>query len=90
MRNGHLSTHIGAAPQDAGMLFEIAWMFRPAMFGEIGRRADGDDAQRMQPAGNQGLIVGFADPHGDIEALGNQIGLLIGSPEFDVHVGIEF
>ena len=72
------------------MLFEIAGIFRPAMFGEIGWRANGDDAQRMQPAGDQGLVGGVADPHGDIETLGNEIGLLVGGPEFDVHIGIEF
>ncbi len=72
------------------MLLEIAGMLRPAMFGEIGRRANDDDAQRVQPAGNQGLIGGVADPHGNIEALRNEIDLLVGSAKFDVHTGIEF
>jgi hypothetical protein len=72
------------------VLFEIVWMLRSAMFGEIGWRADDNDAQRMQPPGNQGLIGGIADPHRNIEAVGNEIGLLVGGPQFDIHIGIEF
>ena len=43
----------------------------------------------MQSPGNQGLIGGLADPHGNIETLRNEIDLLVGSAEFDVDVGIE-
>ena len=89
MRNGHLSSDLGAGPQDAGVLFEIVGMLRPAMFGEIGRRADDDDAQRLQSARDQELVGEVADPDGDIEAVGNEIDLFVGRPQLDLHVGIE-
>ena len=71
------------------MLFQIAWMLRRAMFDEIGWRANDDYAQRMQPAGNQGIVGGVADPHGNIEPLRHEIDLLIGGSQFDFHIGVE-
>jgi hypothetical protein len=80
---------LGAGPQDAGVLREIAGMVRLPMFGEIGRRADDDDAQRMQSARDQGFVGGIANADGDIEALRSEIDLLVLGPEFDIHTGIE-
>src|SRR4051794_40533700 len=80
---------LGAGPQDTGVLREIAGMLRLPMFGEIGWRADDDDAQRMQSARDQGFVGGVADADGDIEALRSEIDLFVRGPEFEVHTGIE-
>ena len=57
---------------------------------EVSRRGGGNAARRADPSGDQAGSDDFADPDGQIDALGDQIDEVVGHHQLDLDVGMQF
>ena len=72
------------------MAGELSKHLRHAAPGKIGRAATDHPADRADPAGDEAAVGQFADPHGEIDMLFQEVDHPVGQhdPDVDLRVGL--